>query len=40
MTMSQEMPPADQVSKKFFLWLLLGAVCWIGASAVVLSMTP
>ena len=39
--MSPEMPPAEKVSKLFFVLTLIGAAAWIGAiSFFVLSRTP
>ncbi|HEY4223697.1 MAG TPA: hypothetical protein VGO62_20210 [Myxococcota bacterium] len=39
--MSPELPPAEKVSKLFFIFTLLGAALWIGTiSVLVLSQTP
>jgi len=39
--MSAEMPPAEKVTKLFFVLTLLGAALWIGTiSFFVLSKTP
>ena len=39
--MSQEMPPAEKVSRLFFFLTLIGAALWIGSiSFFVLSRTP
>jgi len=39
--MSAEMPPAEKVTKLFFVLTVVGAVLWIGAVAFfVLSKTP
>jgi hypothetical protein len=39
--MSAELPPAEKVSKLFYVCLILGAALWIGTiSVLVLSQTP